>query len=74
MTAYDLRHHRVQTRTRSREAIESRILFAATFPMFLAAGLLKRAASFGRDIDSRKPLIAEARAAANTCIPFTFMR
>jgi hypothetical protein len=49
-------------------------MFLATFPLFLAAGLVTRALSSRRSSSKRKSVFAEARAAANTCIPFAFMR
>jgi uncharacterized MAPEG superfamily protein len=57
------------------EAVESRLIFALTFPVFLAAVLVSRLASAGRGprVGSRRSILAEARAAANTCIPFAFM-
>ncbi|MFT4077922.1 hypothetical protein [Rhodomicrobium lacus] len=61
-------------RIRAREAQEFRLMFIATFPLFLAAGLVKRAVSPRRGAARRKSVFAEARAAANTCIPFAFMR
>ncbi|WP_338053286.1 hypothetical protein [Rhodomicrobium udaipurense] len=59
---------------RAKEAQEFRLMFIATFPLFLAAGLVKRAVSPRRGAARRKSVFAEARAAANTCIPFAFMR
>jgi len=61
-------------RMRAKEAQEFRLIFIATFPLFLAAGLVKRAVSPRRGAARRKSVFAEARAAANTCIPFAFMR
>ena len=58
---------------RAREAKEFRLMFLATFPLFLAAGVVTRAFSRG-NARQRKSVFAEARAAANTCIPFAFMR
>lgn len=57
------------------EAIESRLIFALTFPVFLAAVLVARLAPAARrsGVGSRRSILAEARAAANTCIPFAFM-
>lgn len=57
------------------EAIESRLIFALTFPVFLAAVIVARLAPVARrsGVGSRRSILAEARAAANTCIPFAFM-
>jgi len=75
MSAYQLQVNRPHARIRAREAIEFRLMFLATFPLFLAAGLVTRALSPRRKASSqRKSVFAEARAAANTCIPFAFMR
>ena len=73
MTAYQLQSNQSHARIRAREAKEFRLMFIATFPLFLAAGLVGRALS-RRSPNRRKSVIAEARAAANTCIPFAFMR
>jgi hypothetical protein len=74
MTAYQLPANRPHAHIRAREAKEFRLMFIATFPLFLAAGLLGRALSPRRRPSQRKSVFAEARAAANTCIPFAFMR
>ena len=74
MSAYQLQPNGLHARIRAREAKEFRLMFIATFPLFLAAGLVTRAVSSRRKSNKRKSIIAEARAAANTCIPFAFMR
>ena len=73
MSSYQPQAHGPHTRIRAREAKEFRLMFLATFPLFLAAGLVTRALSSRRG-GERKSVFAEARAAANTCIPFAFMR
>ncbi|MFZ1108190.1 MAG: hypothetical protein WAN43_07580 [Rhodomicrobium sp.] len=74
MSAYQLQSSRPHAHIRAREAKEFRLMLIATFPLFLAAGLLGRALSPRRTANQRKSIFAEARAAANTCIPFAFMR
>ncbi len=74
MTAYQPQENPLHARIRAREAKEFRLMFLATFPLFLAAGLVTRAVSPRRSSEKRKSVFAEARAAANTCIPFAFMR
>ena len=73
MAAIDFTSATPLSRLRAREATEFRALFVAAFPLFLAAGLVKRALP-SQTPGKRKSVIAEARAAANTCIPFAFMR
>ena len=74
MSAYHPQSNEPHARIRAREAKEFRLMFLATFPLFLAAGLMTRALSSRRSSSQRKSVFAEARAAANTCIPFAFMR
>ncbi len=74
MSAYPPEANGPHARIRAREAKEFRLMFLATFPLFLAAGLVTRALSPRRRNSQRKSVFAEARAAANTCIPFAFMR
>jgi len=74
MSAYQPHGNLPHARIRAREAKEFQLIFLATFPLFLVAGLVKRALSPRRDSSQRKSVFAEARAAANTCIPFAFMR
>ncbi len=45
MTAYQLQSNQSHARIRAREAKEFRLMFIATFPLFLAAGLVGRALS-----------------------------
>jgi hypothetical protein len=72
MTHYPLQAEDMRARHRA-EAREFRLMFYAAFLLFLIAGLFKRIVlPLGEA--QRKPLIAEARAAANTCLPFAFMR
>ncbi len=73
MSAYQPQANGPHAHIRAREAKEFRLIFLATFPLFLAAGLVTRAFS-RRGSSQRKSVFAEARAAANTCIPFAFMR
>ncbi len=74
MSVYQPQANGPHARIRAREAKEFRLMFLATFPLFLAAGLVTRALSPRRSTSQRKSVFAEARAAANTCIPFAFMR
>ncbi len=74
MSAYHPQANEPHAHIRAREAKEFRLMFLATFPLFLAAGLVTRAFSPRRSSRQRKSVFAEARAAANTCIPFAFMR
>ncbi len=74
MSAYQLHESAPLARIRAKEATEFRVMFVATYPLFLAAGLLTRAISRNQASASRKSVFAEAKAAANTCIPFAFMR
>ncbi len=74
MSAYHPHANGPHARIRAREAKEFRLIFLATFPLFLAAGLVRRAFAPRRSNSQRKSVFAEARAAANTCIPFAFMR
>lgn len=74
MNAYQMHETAPHARIRAREATEFRFMFLATFPLFLAAGVVTRAVSWRRGSSARKSVIAEARTAANTCIPFAFMR
>lgn len=70
-------HHRRGAAPRSSaadETIEQRLLLALSFPVFLAAALLSRLAPGARrPAGKRKSVLAEARQAAHTCIPFAFM-
>jgi hypothetical protein len=74
MSAYQPHANGPHARIRAREAKEFRLIFLVTFPIFLAAGLVTRALSPRRSNIQHKSVFAEARAAANTCIPFAFMR
>ena len=72
MTHYSLQAEDMRARHRA-EAREFRLMFYAAFLLFLIAGLFKRIVlSLGGT--GRRSLVAEARAAANTCLPFAFMR
>lgn len=53
------------------EEIEFRLIYAAAFPLFLAAAVLGRLAR--PMAERRRSIIAEARAAADTVLPFAFM-
>ncbi len=66
------------SRLKKREAVEFRLLFLLTFPVFLAAAVLSRIIPGQRRSragggHTGRSVIAEAKAAANTCIPFAFM-
>lgn len=74
MSAYQPQTHELHAHIRAREAKEFRLMFIATFPLFLAAGLVTRVFSPPYKRRRWKTVFAEARAAANTCIPFAFMR
>ncbi len=61
---------------RSREEGEFRLIFLASFALFLFAALISRAMpwNWGKPRPGQpRSIIAEARAAANTAIPFAFM-
>lgn len=72
MSSADVGYDARLSRVRERERIEERLLYTAAFPLFLAGTLVKRATA-GTNT-KRQSIFAEARAAANTCIPFVFMR
>ncbi len=74
MSPYHPQANEPHAHIRAREAKEFRLMFLVTFPLFLVLGLVGRAVSTRGDASKRKSIIAEARAAANTCIPFAFMR
>jgi hypothetical protein len=74
MSPYHPQANEPHAHIRAQEAKEFRLLFIATFPVFLAVGLVTRALSSRRNSIKRKSVFAEARAAANTYIPFVFMR
>jgi hypothetical protein len=74
MMAYPLVGTRPYARIRARENREFRAIFVTTFPLFLAVGMVTRAFAWRRAPSARMSVIAEARAAANRCIPFAFMR
>jgi hypothetical protein len=71
MSTYPL-HADLRTRNRASEAREFRLMFFLAFLLFLTAGVIKRLLT-PLNGAGRKPLIAEARGAANTCLPFAFM-
>lgn len=67
------------SRLKKKEAVEFRLIFMLIFPVFLAAAILARLIpghkrSFIGAAQAGRSVIGEARAAANTCIPFAFMR
>ncbi len=70
-------HHRQGVASRSGttgETVEQRLLLALSFPVFLAAALLSRVTPAARrPTGGRLSVLAEARQAAHTCIPFAFM-
>ena len=74
MSAYQPRPHEPHAHIRAREAKEFRLIFIATFPLFLAAGVATRVFSPPGKRGRWKSVFAEARASANTSIPFAFMR
>ncbi len=73
MSTYPLHVTDVRTKHRAGEAREFRLMFLLAFLLFFAAGAVKRVFHPLGKAARRKPLIAEARAAANTCLPFAFM-
>ena len=74
MSASQARPDESHAHIRAREAKEFRLIFLATFPLFLIAGVVARALSRRHGHRPWNTVISEARAAANTCIPFVFMR
>ncbi len=65
-------------RTLRQDRIEFRLFFVLCFPLFLLAAIVSRLLPARPAFTSglrqkRKPVIAEARAAANTVLPFAFM-
>jgi hypothetical protein len=73
MSTYPSHATDIRARHRANEARDFRLMFSLAFLLFLAAGALKRLASPLGGGARRKSLIAEAKAAANTCLPFAFM-
>lgn len=61
-----------KARARTGELWQFRLLYAATFPLFLTAVALGRLA--GERRDTGHSIFAEARQAAGMAIPFAFMR
>lgn len=61
------------SRARQQEAWEYRLLFAACFPVFLTAAVAARLLPGQRRGRYRLSILGEARAAANTLIPYAFM-
>jgi hypothetical protein len=64
-----------QTRSRDREALHYRLIYLVSVVIFLVpamVGRLMRWSGSSRD-SSNKSIIGEARAAANTVVPFVFM-
>jgi hypothetical protein len=62
--------------TRREEALEYRLILAASFPVFLAAAVVARLLPSGRrhrPAAGPRSIIGEARAAARTFVPFAFM-
>jgi len=57
------------------EAVQFRIILAATYPFFLAAALVQRVFPQPRSAipQQRRSVFAEARAMAVSAIPFVFM-
>lgn len=64
------------SRLRREEALDFRLIFAASFIVCLMAALVGRLLPFGRAAPSgmpRRSIIGEARAGAGTCVAFAFM-
>jgi hypothetical protein len=66
------------SRLRKEEAGEFRLIFVASFVIFLLVGLVSRFLPehwrpVPAGLEGGKSLIGEARAAANTFVPFAFM-
>ena len=74
MSAHLPQTNELHAHIRAREAKEFRLMFIATFPLFLAAGVAARVFSAPGKRRKWKTVFAEARTSANTCIPFAFMR
>jgi hypothetical protein len=72
MSIYPLHVTDVRASHRASEAREFRLMFFLAFLLFLTAGAMKRLVTPLHGA-GRKSLFAEARAAANTCLPFAFM-
>jgi len=72
MSTYPLHATDMRMRHRASEAREFRLMFFLAFLLFLTAGAIRRLVTPLHGA-GRKSLIAEARAAANTCLPFAFM-
>jgi hypothetical protein len=73
MVAITHKPHAPLSKVRRKEAIEFRLLYGAAFLVFLVAAGLSRLAP-GAQGRARRSILGEARAAANTCLPFAFMR
>ncbi len=73
MSIYPLRSSNLRSRRRASEAREFQVMFLLAFLIFLAAGVIRRLFHPFDKNSYRNPLIAEAKAAANTCLPFAFM-
>jgi hypothetical protein len=73
MTIYSLQAVESNSRRRAREARDFRVMFYATFLIFLVVGAIKRLLSPMTRDGNRRSLITEAKAAAHTCLPFAFM-
>lgn len=69
----DISHSGVTTRERGRKAElwEFRALVVATYPLFLATTVVRRATGSGRG--GGRSAFAEARAAASAAVAFAFM-
>jgi hypothetical protein len=66
----------VMARPRKQEATEFRLIFVASFAIFLMVAIVERfLPSQWRQLgaDGNKSIIGEARAAARTFVPFAFM-
>jgi hypothetical protein len=64
-----------RTPSREREALHFRIIYLVSVVVFLAAVTVRRLLHWSkpRRGSSEKSIIGEARAAANTVVPFVFM-
>jgi hypothetical protein len=67
---------RVERKHRKGESFEYRLLMAVSFTIFLIAAIVSRVLPTRQRVvpgAQRRSVIDEARAAAETCVPFAFM-
>ncbi|MBU1211814.1 MAG: hypothetical protein KJ587_11145 [Alphaproteobacteria bacterium] len=70
--------HKSRLESRERAKAEYRMIFALSFAFFLVLAVLARIAGliqlpFSGPRERRKPLVVEAREAANSVLPYAFM-